>query len=300
MKNTIKKKQWHPAFCSAIKLELRENKDILDYTNEYNINTKPIEVDLLIIKKPGDAAVHNELGRIFRGHNIVEYKSPGDHLDIDILCKVLGYAYLYKAKEPHKDEIALDDITITLVRKSEPSTLLKELNHKFHFNIENPYNGIYYINKDGFFPIQIVISKKLDKHSHIWLTSLTDAISETDARKLVQEADALYEKEDRDYADSVLQLSVQLNKNTFALVKGEQDMCEAIRELFKDEIDEEIRIATEKVTEEVTKEVTKVVSERSKIRIFINMIVHGYSKSEAQKITEITNDQVVAAMELIG
>ena len=43
--------QWHPAFCSAIKLELAENKEDLDYISEYNINTKPLQMDLLVIKK---------------------------------------------------------------------------------------------------------------------------------------------------------------------------------------------------------------------------------------------------------
>mgnify|MGYP006991756599 CR=1 FL=1 len=47
----IKKTQWHPAFCSAIRLELREDKEFLEYFNEYNLNTKPLQIDLLIIKK---------------------------------------------------------------------------------------------------------------------------------------------------------------------------------------------------------------------------------------------------------
>ncbi len=46
-----KNTQWHPAFCSALKLELREDAEHLTYTNEYNINTKPLQMDMLIIKK---------------------------------------------------------------------------------------------------------------------------------------------------------------------------------------------------------------------------------------------------------
>ena len=45
-------------------------------------------------------------------------------------------------------------------------------------------------------------------------------------------------------ADSVMQLSVDLNKDVFGLVKGESKMCEALRELMKPEIDEEIKKAT--------------------------------------------------------
>ena len=45
------KTQWHPAFVSAMKLELIEDAEYLDYTSEYNLNTKPLEMDLLIVKK---------------------------------------------------------------------------------------------------------------------------------------------------------------------------------------------------------------------------------------------------------
>ncbi len=46
--------QWHPAFYAAARLELRENKDDLQFFSEYDINTKPITIDVLIIRKnPG-------------------------------------------------------------------------------------------------------------------------------------------------------------------------------------------------------------------------------------------------------
>ena len=45
------KKQWHPAFCAAMELELREDNDILLYEREHNLSKKPLEMDLLVIKK---------------------------------------------------------------------------------------------------------------------------------------------------------------------------------------------------------------------------------------------------------
>ena len=45
------KKQWHPVFCAAVELEFREDKDILTYEREYNLSKKPLQIDLLIIKK---------------------------------------------------------------------------------------------------------------------------------------------------------------------------------------------------------------------------------------------------------
>lgn len=299
-KNNEKLHQWHPAFCSAMKLEFKDSKHMLSYTSEYNINTKPIQIDLLVIKKRKDAIINNELGKLFLGHNLIEYKSPKDELNVDVLYQSLGYACLYKAHEQKDNKIALDDVTITLIRRAKPVKLLKMLVASLHFKVTNPYRGIYYINKEGFFPIQLVVAKELDKASHIWLTSLTDDMSKEDAIRLLQETDVLLEKDDRDFADSVLQLSVNLNKEAFGLVKEEMNMCEALRELMRPEIDEEIRIATDRVTKEVTEKVTNEVTRKNRIRIFRNMINRGYSRDEAQIIAELTDEQIEEAMSLIG
>ena len=46
-----RKIQWHPGFAAAMHLELNKYKDNLIFEKEYNLNTKPLEIDLLIIKK---------------------------------------------------------------------------------------------------------------------------------------------------------------------------------------------------------------------------------------------------------
>lgn len=43
--------QWHPGFVAAMDLEFGENRKDLIYEKEYNLNTKPLEIDLLVIKK---------------------------------------------------------------------------------------------------------------------------------------------------------------------------------------------------------------------------------------------------------
>ena len=57
---------WHPAFCSATKLELVKNKKDLHYHSEYGLNTKPIQIDLLVIQKSKGVTIENDdlwLGR---------------------------------------------------------------------------------------------------------------------------------------------------------------------------------------------------------------------------------------------
>lgn len=79
-----RKTQWHPPFCASMQLELKEYKSISEYSMEYALSTKPQEVQ-----------IDNEIGRKFRSHNIIEYKSPNDRLSIENYLKKIGYAHLY-------------------------------------------------------------------------------------------------------------------------------------------------------------------------------------------------------------
>ena len=136
--------QWHPGFVAAMNLEFSENRDDLIFEPEYNLNTKPLEIDLLVIKKQPDVSLANEIGSFFRGHNIIEYKSPGDHLDIDAFYKSIAYAALYKSYGRTVDAVKADDVTVTLIREGRPGGLFQQLK-KQSFQITNPLDGIYYI-----------------------------------------------------------------------------------------------------------------------------------------------------------
>ena len=53
---------------------MKRDKEHLEFIREYNLNTKPLEVDLLVIKKPVGYRVGDEIGRIFSEYYIVEYQ----------------------------------------------------------------------------------------------------------------------------------------------------------------------------------------------------------------------------------
>lgn len=237
--------QWHPAFYSAIQLELMKNKDQLNYFNEYTLNTKPLLMDVLIIRKSSDIPIANEIGRIFRKHNILEYKSPDDEMGIDTYFKTLAYACLYKTTGTTVNSIKAEDITITMIRDSMPRKLMKYF-HKKNYEVSNPYAGIYYIQKDGFFPTQLIVSQKLALHQHQWLRALTKQISKDTARQLLYSIDRLSGKSEREAADSVFTVSYRANKECYEdLQKEGSNMYEALMELFKPNIDETVRKAVD-------------------------------------------------------
>ncbi len=228
--------QWHPGFAAAMGLELAENRDDLIIQKEFNLNTKPLEIDLLVIKKNSDIRIDNEIGHIFKGHNIMEYKSPEDHLNIDTFYKAAAYACLYKSCGAKVDAIKADDITVSLVRDIRPLGLLQYLK-KQGFLITNPYRGIYYIEGKVLFPTQIVVTRELGEDIHIWLRALSEKISMQEMEALVEKVRELEGKLNRELADSVLEVSIQANERRMEEWKGEGNMGPALMRVMKTELE---------------------------------------------------------------
>ena len=256
------KTQWHPGFVSAIKMELKNDRDILEYTSEYTLNSKPLQVDLLVIKKTGNRQVRNKIGEIFRAHNLMEYKSPSDSLDIDTFYKLVGCGCLYKSYGEKVDAIRIGEISLSLVRHGRPAGLIKALEQE-GYKVARMYPGIYYIEGALPFKTQLLVTSELPKEENRWLTMLAKNLSVEDVRNLVMYAKAgsrrsQYEAE---CIDSVMQVAARENYSTFDdIMKEDPKMCEALRELMKPEFDAVIQQNTLDVTRDVTAAVTRDVT----------------------------------------
>ena len=228
--------QWHPDFVAAIDLGFKKNRDDLIYEKEYNLSTKPLEIDLLVIKKEPDVQVSNQIGKLFRGHNIVEYKSPEDHLDIDVFYKASAYGCLYKSFGETVDERAANDITISIIRDAKPEGLFRYF--KEHgIRVTNPYAGIYYVSDAVLFPTQLVVGKELEQKDHTWIKALSDKVQEQEMRELLEQISNLAHKFDKELADSVLEVSIRANRQVVEELRGGDKMCKALLEIMEPEID---------------------------------------------------------------
>ncbi|MDR2735182.1 MAG: 3-isopropylmalate dehydrogenase, partial [Spirochaetota bacterium] len=118
------KLQWHLAFYDAIRLELFENLDDIEIIYEHQLTSEPMRIDLLIVKKRKDVIINKNIARIFRGHNIIEYKSPDDYFSARDFQQVLAYANHYAANTPGVDDA---DLSLTFVGNRHPRTLLQYL-----------------------------------------------------------------------------------------------------------------------------------------------------------------------------
>lgn len=258
--------QWHPAFYGAAELELRDNKEDIEFHQEYNLSKEPLRVDLLVVRKLANVQVKNEIGHIFRQYNIVEYKSPGDGLSIDTFYKTVGYACFYKGLGKTEDAIPIQEMSISFFREAYPGKLFTKL-ESLGMEIKNPYPGIYYIRQWQAMPdIQIVVTGVVDPEKHPALRVLSRNVKEEDARAFVQEASKLTEPEDRNNVDAVLDASVAANRELYETIRRDDPfMCEALRELMKDEIAEREQKADEKARQENSIELIRNLMETMKM-----------------------------------
>ena len=216
MSEKAEKLQWHPAFCAATELELRQDLDVLELIPEYNLSKKPLQIDLVIIKKMDwKRTLQNEIGHIMRGHNILEYKGPGDELTIDSFFKVIGYASLYKAQGIAVNKIPASEVTVSFFRNAYPKALFQELK-KEGYILKKMYPGIYYVRGKVPFPVQVVVTSQLERKAHCSLRVLTTQVEMQDAELFLEQIHYLESKNERSNIDSVLQVSVNANKQVYS------------------------------------------------------------------------------------
>lgn len=243
MTDSPDKIQWHPAFCAAAGLELHENIDALELIPEYNLSKEPIRIDLLIIKDHKKSGkIKNEIGHIMRTYNVIEYKSPEDSLTIDDFYKTVGYACLYKGYGDAVDKIPVNELTASLFREAYPREMFLALERHGH-EIGQVYPGIYYITNNLPFPVQVIVTKELKKETHSCLRVLSTNAEKDDVERFLKMSEGIKSSWGRNNIDSILQASARANFDLYKKIRRESVVCDVLRELFKDEIEEELKKA---------------------------------------------------------
>lgn len=232
--------QWHPAFQAALQVELAKDRPFLRFYEEYNLSRKPLQMDTLIVKLEPGHSVSKSIGRIFRTYNIVEYKSPEDYISVNDFYKVLGYVCVYQADTRKVLEIVPEELTITLVGDHYPGRLVRHLKKRYGVRVRNVHKGIYYI-EDFIFPVQLLVTGQLPKEEYAWLGRLRKGLDlKMDIEPLAREYknnknDPLYQ--------AVMDVIVRANQKQYE--EGRR-MCEALKELFADELAEREEMGIEK------------------------------------------------------
>jgi hypothetical protein len=174
---------WHPAFFEAIQMELEEYSQYLQFISEFQLTTEPQRIDVLIIRKSKDIEIKKNIASIFRKDNIVEYKSPDDHISVKDFYHVYGYAGIYQSLK----ENDIKEITLTFMGSKQPRELLAHLEKERGYAVEEKWPGIYIVSGD-IMPIQIIDNRKLSEDENLWLRDLDNRLKAPEFRRIADEA----------------------------------------------------------------------------------------------------------------
>lgn len=223
--------QWHPAFDAALQIELGDEAKYLEFESEHMLTKKPMQIDVLV-KNDKHVKIRKNIGRIFRQYNIIEYKSPKDDLNIDDFYKTYAYACIYKSDTEAVDRIQAMELTISFVCYHYPRAMLNKLERDRGITVESVDDGIYYLLGDAI-PIQLIVVPVLSKENNYWLNNLrNDLKSGGEIRRFIE----LYEKNKNSKLYQALADTIM--RANWKEVKEERKMCEALKELFADDLRE--------------------------------------------------------------
>lgn len=232
MNTADNKIQWHPAFDASLQVEFEEEADELEFFSEHQLSKNPMRIDVLIIKKKRDVALKKNIGRIFRKYNIVEYKAPGDYVSIDDFYKTYGYACIYKAETGNTNYVLAEELTITIAGYHYPRKMISFLKKERGIVCEKAGEGIYYLTGDAI-PIQLIVIPQLSEKDNYWMHLLRDDIKAgSEVRKFMER----YEPhKTSNLYQAMAEVIVRANRQE---MEEEKEMCEALRELFAEELQE--------------------------------------------------------------
>ena len=146
--------------------------------------------------------------------------------------RIQWHPAFYKADTETVDFIPAAELTITFVCYHYPRTMLQKLHRDRQITVENMESGIYYLMGDAI-PIQLIIVPRLSKTNNYWLNNLrNDLKSGGEIRNFIEKyGENKNSKLYQALADTIMRANWQE-------LKEERKMCEALRELFADDLRE--------------------------------------------------------------
>ena len=168
---------------------------------------------------------------------------------------------------------------------------------KYGHKIEEKYPGIYYVTEHLPFPAQIIVTQELEPGEHRSLRILSNHAKKEDVEEFLRKAERMNTPRDRQNVEAVLQVSVRANDELYREIRRDANMCDALRELMKDDIEREVSAARklgESEGEVRGKAMGEVVGEA---KIILKMNHSGMSTENIASITGKDLDEINAILE---
>ena len=208
IKDEIGRTEYHYGFYGAIHTVYEPTCVKMEYLQEFGLGDEPVRMDMLILKH--DATLLTDpIGSFFKTYNILEYKSPEDHLSINDFYKAQGYALIYKGLSKTADTVPLDELTVSIFRHAYPREMFRRLKIA-GFEIREVYQGIYYIFGALSVPVQVVVTSRLEKGRYEAFKVLAKNAAKEDIIKLLKLTEEYPCPKMVEYVRAVMNVSIVL------------------------------------------------------------------------------------------
>lgn len=177
---TMKKNKhvnWHSATVDAIKIDLRDYADILEYHDEYPLSRGSHRIDLLLIKKKPGAHIPKAMCTQFQEFNLFEIKGIHSSLSTDSYYKTNAYAGLWIDETGTANQYTRKDLTLNFIIRRFPRSLFRHLQKDCGKMVEKTAPGIYYVYEE-MYVTQFLVTSELDPAEYLYLKCLTDDLAD--------------------------------------------------------------------------------------------------------------------------
>ena len=229
---------WHSWFYALLMILLNKF-DSVDVDREVMLGIQAPRADFIVVNEDRSVDLGLNIFSLFDKHNVAEFKSPDDALNMFTLWKGIGYVgfYLNHVKEKGKD-IDISEVTLSLFRETKPDALFKELGDRI---VDGPAKGIYYIkNWTCDIPIQIIVTRELEGDEYAGFRAISKKPKEEDVIAFMKEHRNESEVSSfvRAYADGISKVDSNLMEE---LKVRYPEMSKTLMEIMEPEINERIR-----------------------------------------------------------
>ena len=286
-KEEVGKIEYHYGFYGAVHAEYEPTHVKMEYLQEHELGDEPVRMDMLLLKLE-ETPLMDPIGSFFRGHNVLEYKSPGDSLTISAFFKAQGYALLYKGMEKSVNEIPVNALTVTLFHHAFPRKMFGML-EELGMTITEDHPGVYRVSGPLTVPTQVIVTSKLPAGEYSVFKVLAKNASKEDILNVLKLADGADQKM-IDHVRAVMNVSIVINEEIVDEIKEAGIMSDAVRRVFKEELEEERKAGQKEGRQEGRKE--------GREEVLCALVKDGFlSASEAAKRLNMTESDF---LKLIG
>ena len=237
---------WHAWFYALLRITFHKFPTV-DVLREVMLGVQAPRADFIIIVDDQKVDLVLKIFSFFRKHDILEFKSPDDELNMFTLLKGAGYVFFYMNDVKEKGEgIDLSEITLSFFREAKPVKLFGQLGECVE---KGPADGIYYIkNWEVSFPIQIVVTGELKGEEYAGFRAISKKPKEEDVLAFMKEHGS--EKEIASFVKAFADGVSHVDSDLMEEIKGRYpEMGKTLMQIMQPEIDVVVKDATAKANE---------------------------------------------------